>query len=207
MKVKLTSAANNLKKSQNTATVSFLNDTNHNGDATRQVKLSKKEKWRLSIYGKNDLFFGDQYVYGGVTAKYRTDVEFEVEDGKYSNGRGKTIFVSLHGISNPPGAFDCLPLNNGYKFDYADYAVPGSVSGNQVSLNLPSNGYEVKFHCITDLDVIRDSYLAYYTKNKWGTKKQIKAKTESDTNAILKKTTQKFNRNIVSGAMTVSLHN
>lgn len=207
VKVKFSQTGDNLKKDQNTASISFSNLTNHTGDTSRKVKLTRKEKWRLSIFGKNDLFFGDQYVYGGVAAKYRTDVEFEVEDGKYSNGRGKTIFVSLHGISNPLKAFDCLPLNNGYKFKYTDYAVPGSVSGGQVSLNLPANGYEVKYHCITDTDVIRDAYLGYYTKVKWGTKKQIKDQAESDVNAVIKKTTQKFNRNIVSGSLTVSLHN
>jgi len=74
-------------------------------------------------------------------------------------------------------------------------------------LNLPANGYDVKYHCITDADEIRSAYIAYYTKVKWGNKQQIKAKAEGEVNAVIKKTTQKNVRNIVSGSMTVSLHN
>lgn len=178
------------------------------------VKKEKvKEKWRLSMYGKDSLLFGDNHgggnVGGGVRVSWKSDIDFELEDGKYKIGQGKSYFVSIKPISTPAGVFDCMILNNGNIMKYNNYQVTGSLDGANVTLNIPENSYSVSYQCITDTDALRDKYTDYYRKIKWGTEAQIKDRVESDIRAVTKLKTQHFYNQPISSkwATTIPLQN
>lgn len=202
-------------KKRHVGTVRFVNLTGGKGSTARQVTLSNKEKWRLSIFQRNDLFFGDSYLYGGVTARVRTDIDFEIEDGQYKSGSGKAMFASIKPISYPGGVFDCIVET--YSMDKTAFKVSGKVVGQSVTLQVPANKYSVKYNCVTDTHELKDYYFkklsAYYKLNTgkpltaaqkaW--RKRVVQMAESDASAVKKKDTQDFVKPMISGAINRAL--
>lgn len=168
--LRLTAAADALGAGRHESHAKFHNTTNGQGDTQRKIVLRQIERWRFSIYGHNTRYFGSGAIVGGLRVSWRTDVEFEVEDGKYKNGQGKTYFVSLDSYSAPPGAFNCKPAKGEYldkalnshqtpHIRHTSYPVSGHVSGKVVTLNLPKdNLYAVGYHCVTDVKALKQHF-------------------------------------------------
>jgi len=134
--VALTPEADHLKSGKYDTLVHFKNITNGN-EASRHAILSSKEKWRLSLIQRNDLFFGSGLIAGGVIASVRTDMDIVIENGQYKRGVAKAYFTSIKKLSLPPGVFDCIPNSqNGTWIKNRSYPVSGRVIGDSVQLEI-----------------------------------------------------------------------
>lgn len=163
--VALTKNADALKVGSHEATIRFDNRT-FGGTDTRKAVLSDNQMWRVTIFQRNDLFFGSARLYGGMTARLRTDIEFEIESGKLKHTNGVAKFTSIKALSSPPSVFHCIVFNNGNHIVYPNYTASGKLIGKQIVLDIPKNSYNVRYHCNTDTDQLRDYYKGWYQKSK-----------------------------------------
>ncbi|WP_131414267.1 hypothetical protein [Corallincola luteus] len=156
--------ADKLPAGKHQAQVMFENSLSHLGDGFRLVVLKERQRWRLVIEQKNDLVFGDSYLFGGIATKVNTEIDFEIEDGKFKNGSGRAFFVSHQSIAHPKGGFNCSVKKD--QIYTPRFDVSGSVSGGFVSLSLPSKnmGYEVQFTCDANPKPLKAYFYSFYQK-------------------------------------------
>ncbi len=187
VKVSLTPAADALKDGKHEARI-FFEDISNNIRVSRNATLSNREKWRLSIIQKNDLVMGSGDVWGGVDARVRTDVDIEIEDGKFKQGTASAKFLSINGISSPPGVFDCIVHPNGMSIDRPAYSVKGAVNGSSVVVDIPENTYRIYYGCLTDRDQLEHFYQHRF-KNYAQRQKKLRPKWAKQINweATIKK--------------------
>jgi len=171
VKIALTNEADKLKRGKY-KTLIYFKDLTNGAKISKKARLKNREKWRFTIFQKDELFFGDQYIYGGVAAKLRTDIDIVIEDGKYKKGVATAHFLSVKSISFPLGVFNCI-VNQKYGtwIKNKSFSISGRVMGNSVKLNIsPENAYVVNYNCITDKDKYRDYIYQKHEKNRKGNK-------------------------------------
>ena len=168
--LRLTAAADALGDGRHETQARFRNVTNGQGNTQRKIVLRQIERWRFSVYGHNVRYFGSGQIVGGLRVSWRTDVDFEVEDGKYKRGQGRTYFTGLDSYAKPLGAFDCKSVKGEYLdkaltshptpyIRYKSYPVSGHVSGKTVTLNLPKeNLYAVGYQCVTNVKALKQHF-------------------------------------------------
>ena len=148
-----------------------------------------KEKWRFTIFQKDEWVRGNNTYTVGITVKVRTDIEIEIEDGKYKKGSAKASILSIKTISYPPGLSDCTVQD--YRLNYTSYPVSGKVTGKSVKLEVtPENQYTVSFDCLIDKDKLKDVILDKMDANRKGNKIKImhqKVKRNGNTVVVERK--------------------
>ena len=153
------------------------------------LAFKDKQKWRFTIFQKDQWVRGNNTYSVGVTVKVRTDIDFEIEDGKYKKGSAKASILSINTISNPPGLSDCTVQN--YRLNYTSYPVSGKVTGKSVKLEVtPENQYTVSFDCLIDKDKLVDVLIDKRDENRKGNKIRImhqKVKRNGNTVVIKRK--------------------
>jgi len=140
--------------------------------ATYRLKLKEKEKWRFSIFQKDSLLrsYGEYHI--GIDARIRTDIDIEIEDGKFKKAQSKASFTSIKTVSTPPGLADCTIQNYGLR--HTSYPISGAVTGKSVRLEVtPENRYTVTFDCLIDKDKLKDEILDKMDANRKGNKIKI----------------------------------
>ncbi len=153
------------------------------------LAFKDKQKWRFTIFQKDKWVRGNNTYSVGVVVKVRTDIDFEIEDGKYKKGSSKASILSINTISNPPGLSDCTVQD--YRLNHTAYPVSGKVTGKSVKLEVtPENQYTVSFDCLIDKDKLVDVLIDKRDENRKGNKIRImhqKVKRNGNTVVIEKK--------------------
>ncbi len=130
-------------------------------------------RWLLQIEGRDQLEFGLENLAGGIRLRWRSELEFRIESGRFLRGSGRSrLLPDIEPVSRPPGYFDCAASEgvfvsrNGQSFDmphlrYRSFPMRGEVlraekQGWRVSLNpdlkYPGNYIAVMYRCATTGD-------------------------------------------------------
>lgn len=130
----------------------------------KEEDKKKEERWRFTIDGWNTLYFGGNFLAGGLRVYIRLSVDFTIKDGRYAGGSGTASFTKFVNHTKPAGVYQCDPIKGTYLdkklgqhqvpfIRYRTFGVPGSASSTSASLNLPlENDYAVRFDCLMDTD-------------------------------------------------------
>ena len=127
-------------------------------------------RWLLEIDGRDQLEFGMENLAGGIVVRWRTALEFRIENGRFLRGSGRAeLMPDVEPVSRPEGVFTCA-LNegvfvsrSGQTFDmphlrYRSFPMRGRVeqgeAGTRVilqpELKYPGNYLAVMYRCTTD---------------------------------------------------------
>jgi len=67
-------------------------------------------RWLLRIEGRDQLEFGLENLAGGIRVRWRSELEFTIESGRFLRGSGRAeLLPDIEAVSRPPGFFDCAP--------------------------------------------------------------------------------------------------
>ncbi len=137
-----------------------------------QTLASPDGRWLLQIEGSDQLEFGLENLAGGIRLRWRSELEFRIEEGRFVRGSGRAeLLPEVAPVSRPEGYFDCAPSEgvfasrSGQSFDmphlrYRSFPMRGQVEatdeGWRVNLNpdlkYPGNYIAVIYRCRTEAE-------------------------------------------------------
>lgn len=122
-------------------------------------------RWSLTITGEDRLEFGTQFLAGGLIMRWRSQLEFSIQDAQFNIGTGTAqLLTEVDSHSRPEERFKCevtsgtFVSKNGQTFTtphlrYQSFPMQGQVIGEDVLLNpfleFPGNYYAVLYECST----------------------------------------------------------
>jgi len=122
-------------------------------------------QWQLKITGKDQLEYGTQKLAGGLLMSWQTVIDFEIQQGQFLQGSGKTnLLPEILPFSRPDNMFQCKSIAGVYatrsgrsvempRLRYQGFPVAGEVVQNKVRLvpyiEYPGNHYAVMYQCET----------------------------------------------------------
>ena len=186
VKIALTNAADKLKRGRYKTPI-YFEDLSNATKISKKAILKNREKWRFTIFQKDSITRGGNSYFAGVIAKVKTDIDIDIEDGKYKKGIAKAKFLSIKTTSFPIGVSDCSVQK--YWFTNNSYPIAGKVLGGSVKLEVtPSNDYTIIFDCLIDKDKLKDSFFNIREKNRKGNRVRVmnqKVKRSIDGNTVI----------------------
>jgi hypothetical protein len=122
-------------------------------------------RWRLTITGEDRLEFGTQFLAGGLIMRWRSMLDFSIQDAQFNIGTGTAqLLAEVDSHSRPEDRFNCevtsgtFVSKNGQTFTtphlrYQSFPMQGRVIEGEILLNpfleFPGNYYAVLYECST----------------------------------------------------------